>query len=111
MRKGPYFLIQAIFSIVITSLIWFMMFNFLDVAVNDMETLSGATFSPFIVLILGGIFYLILTIIYIVIGAKKIDDWRPWMIAVNIAIHIVMFFLGFLGASYFTALTAPNLLT
>jgi hypothetical protein len=58
-----------------------------------------------------GIFYLILTIIYIVIGAKKIDDWRPWMIAVNIAIHIVMFFLGFLGASYFTALTAPNLLT
>ena len=111
MGKGPYFVIQGVCSIVITSLIWFMMFNFLDVALNATDTLSTTTFSPFIVLALGGVFYLILTVIYIIIGSKKVDDWRPWMIIISIVIHIVMFGLGFLGASYFAAMTSPYLFT
>lgn len=114
MGKGPYFWLQAIMSLIITSLIWFMCFNFLDVAVNDLENVTSATFSPFIVLLIGGIFYMILTIIYIIIGVRKVDDWRPWMIIVSIVIHIGMFFLGFLGASFFAtfsmALGAPSLL-
>ena len=115
MGKGAYFFIQAILSFILSSLIWYMCFNFLSIATNDLENISGATFSPFIVLLIGGVFYMILTVIYIIIGVRRIFDWRPWMIAVNIAIHISMFFLGFLGASYFAAITmamgAPDLLS
>ena len=93
MRKGPYFVIQAVLSLFITTMIWYMHLNFLDLAVNE-ETLTGTTLSPFIVA---------LTIVYIIIGAKRLDDWRPWVIAVNIVIHIVMFGLGFLTSTLFAA--------
>jgi len=107
MRKGPYFVIQAVLSLFITTMIWYMDMNFLDVAVND-ETVTGATFSPFIVLLIGGAFYLALTIVYIIIGAKRMDDWRPWMIAINIVIHIVMFGLGLFAATIFAAFSMVN---
>ena len=108
MRKGPYFLIQAVLSLFITTVIWYMTLNFLDVAVND-EVVTNATFSPFIVLIIGGVFYLALTVVYIIIGAKRIEYWRPWMIAVNVAIHIAMFFLGMFAATYLSAVSATFL--
>ena len=107
MRKGPYFVIQAVLSLFITTMIWYMHINFLDVALND-EVLTTTTFSPFIVLLIGGAFYLVLTIVYIIIGAKRMDDWRPWMIAINIAIHIVMFGLGFFAAAMFAAFSIAN---
>ena len=102
MRKGPYFVIQAVLSLFITTMIWYMSINFLDVAVNT-EELSGTLLSPFIVLLIGGVFYLALTIVYIIIGAKRLDDWLPCVIAVNIVIHIVMFGLGFLTSTLFAA--------
>ena len=114
MRKGPYFVFQAIMSFIISSLIWYMCFNFLGIATNALETISSATFSPFIVLLIGGVFYILLTVVYIIIGVRRIFDWRPWILGVNIAIHISMFFLGFMGGSYFAAITmamgAPEIL-
>ena len=107
MRKGPYFIIQAVLSLFITTMIWYMDFNFLDVATNA-EELNATLVSPFIVLLIGGAFYLALTIVYIIIGAKRMDDWRPWMIAINIAIHIVMFILGFFAATLFTVFSMAN---
>ena len=53
MKKGTYFFIQAVLSIFITTVIWYMTMNFLDVAVND-EVVTSATFSPFIVLLMYG---------------------------------------------------------
>lgn len=105
MRKGPYLIFQAIISFIISSLIWYMCFNFLGVATNNLESINSTTLSPFIVLLIGGVFYMILTVVYIIIGVRRLDDWRPWILVINIVIHIVMFFLGFLGASYFTAIT------
>ena len=105
MKKGTYFFIQAVLSIFITTVIWYMTMNFLDVAVND-EVVTSATFSPFIVLLIGGVFYIALTVAYIIIGARRLDDWRPWMIAVNVAIHIAMFFLGMFAATYLSAVSA-----
>lgn len=107
MRKGPYFLIQAVLSIFITTMIWYMHLNFLDLAVNE-ETLTGTTLSPFIVLLIGGAFYLLLTIVYIIIGVKRLDDWRPWVLVVNIVIHIVMFGLGFIASAFFAAYSMLN---
>lgn len=108
MRKGPYFIIQAVLSLFITTMIWYMSECFLDVAVN-VEELSGTLLSPIIILVIGGAIYLALTIVYIVIGAKKMDDWRPWMIAVSIVIHIAMFFLGFMASAFLAAATIPFL--
>ncbi len=114
MRKGPYFVFQAIMSFIISTLIWYMSFNFLGLATNNLETINSTTLSPFIVLLIGGVFYMLLTVVYIIIGVKRIDDWRPWVLVINIVIHIGMFFLGFMGASYFTAITitmgGPNIL-
>lgn len=114
MRKGPYFFIQAVLSIFITTVIWYLTLNFLDVAVND-EVVTNATFSPFIMLIIGGVFYLALTIVYIIIGVKRLDDWRPWVVVINIVIHIAMFIVGLFAASYFAAVSmtflgGPNLI-
>lgn len=106
MRKGPYFIIQAVLSLFISTMIWYMSECFLDVAIN-VEELSGTLFSPIIILVIGGAIYLALTIVYIVIGAKRMDDWRPWMIAVSIVIHIAMFGLGFLASAFLAVASIP----
>ena len=108
MRKGPYFIIQAILSLFISTMIWYMSECFLDVAVN-VEELSGVLLSPILIIVVGGAIYLALTIVYIIIGAKRMDDWRPWMIAVSIVIHIAMFFLGFMASAFLAAATMPCL--
>ena len=40
MKKGTYFFIQAVLSIFITTVIWYMTMNFLDVAVNDEQRMA-----------------------------------------------------------------------
>lgn len=107
MRKGPYFVIQAILSLFISTMVWYMHLNFLDLAVNE-ETLTGTTLSPFIVIFIGGAFYLLLTIVYIIIGVKRLDDWRPWVLVINIVIHIVMFGIGFFASVFFAAFSMLN---
>ena len=104
MIKGPYFIIQDVLSLFITTMIWYMSYSFLDVALSADE-LNGTLLSPYIIVLIGGAFYLLLTVVYIILGAKRIDDWRPWMIAVNIAIHVVMFGLGFVTGAFLAALT------
>ena len=108
MRKGPYFIIQAVLSLFISTMIWYMSECFLDVAVN-VEELSGTLLSPILILVIGGLFYLALTIVYIIIGAKRMDDWRPWMIAVSIVIHIAMFWLGFMASAFLAVSSMPFL--
>ena len=44
--------------------------------------------------LIGEALYLILTIVYIIIGAKRIRGWKPTAIIGNIVIHILMFAIG-----------------
>ena len=98
MRRGTFFFIQAVVSLIITSLIWYMTLNFLDIAMNDIDAhgivVTDATKSPFLVFAGGIAAYLILTVIYIIIGAKHVQDWRPSAIIVCILIFIFMFIFG-----------------
>lgn len=98
MRRGTFFFIQAIVSLVITSLIWYMEVGFLEVAMNDINAhgivVTEATKSPFLVFAGCVAVYLILTIVYIIIGARKVQDWRPSAIIVSILICIFMLIFG-----------------
>ena len=98
MRRGTFFFIQAIVSLVITSLIWYMEVGFLEVAMNDINAhgivVTDATKSPFLVFAGCVAVYLILTIVYIIIGARRVQDWRPSAIIVCILICIFMLIFG-----------------
>ncbi len=98
MRRGTFFFIQAIVSLVITSLIWYMEVGFLEVAMNDINAhgivVTDATKSPFLVFAGCVAVYLILTIVYIIIGARKVENWHPSAIIVSILICIFMLIFG-----------------
>ena len=98
MKRGTFFLIQAIVSLIITSVIWYMTVDFLDIAMNDINAhgivVTDATKSPFLVFAGGIALYFVLTVIYIIVGAKTVRDWRSSAIIVCILIHIFMFVLG-----------------
>ena len=47
----------------------------------------------------GSIFYLLLTIAYIVLGCKKVEDFGFWMIVIAVAVSIVTVVLGFFVAT------------
>ena len=98
MSKGLYYFIQAIFSLVITSINWYMTLNFMDVALFDIEAygivVTDATKSPFYMFMIGMAFYFIITVVYIIIGAKKVQGWKPTVIIGSIVIHILMFIGG-----------------
>jgi len=98
MRKGTFYFIQAIVSLIITSLIWYMTVYFLEIAMNDINAhgivVTDATKSPFLVFAGGMALYLILTVIYVIIGAKHVQDWRPSAIIGSILIFIFMIVFG-----------------
>ena len=98
MKKGTFFFIQAIVSLVITSLIWYMTVNFLDIAMNDIDmhgiVVTDATKSPFLIFAGCIAIYFILTVVYIIIGAKHVRDWSPSAIIVRILIFVFMLIFG-----------------
>ena len=98
MRKGTFYFIQAIVSLIITSLIWYMTVYFLEIAMNDINAhgivVTDATKSPFLVFAGGMALYLILTVIYVIIGARHVQDWRPSAIIGSILIFIFMIVFG-----------------
>ena len=48
----------------------------------------------------GAAIYLVLTIIYMVLGYKKVKDWKVWMFLVSILVCVVCGCLGAAGAIY-----------
>ena len=91
MSKGSYFGIQSLWSLVLSSLVWygFLKNAHFDFFNNNDDSLAG------MILFFGAILYLVLTIIYIIIGYKKVKKWKAWMIVVSLLIGVV---IGFLGA-------------
>ncbi len=98
MRRGTFFLIQAIVSLILTTIIWYATVDFLEIAMNDINAqgivVTDATKSPFLVFAGGLALYFVLTVIYIIVGAKTVRDWRPSAIIVCILINILMLVLG-----------------
>lgn len=90
MRKGSYFGIQAVWSLVLSSLVWygFLKNAHFDFFGNKDDSLAG------MILFFGALLYLVLTIIYIVIGYKKVKNWKVWMIVVSLIMGVAIAFLG-----------------
>ncbi|MCR5328078.1 MAG: hypothetical protein K6E12_04360 [Saccharofermentans sp.] len=94
MSRRAYYIIQALWSIIYSSILWFaFMFT---TTVNPVE--EGNNTLAFIFLFGGPVLYLVLTIVYIIIGVKKIEDWSFFVLIISIVINIVMGILGFFGA-------------
>jgi len=96
MKKGVYFIIQLIWSFLLSSLVWYLFLKnaSFDFYHNSDETLEG------IFLFVGAAVYFVLTVVYMIIGYKKVQNWRAWMIPVSIVICAGCVFLGACGVVY-----------
>ncbi len=96
MRRTVYFALDAIWSFVVSTLIWWfalsnMTFDFYH---NSDDTLGG------VILVAGAVLYVIITVAYIVIGFKKVRAWQWWMGVIAVLISAGMGFAGIFGATY-----------
>lgn len=98
MKKSAYFIIQVLWSIVLSTVIWFftLMNASFDFYGNSDNSLSG------MIIFFGGAVYLVLTIIQIVVGAFKVKDWHWWIILISLLIAGAMAFLGIFVVVYGT---------
>ena len=98
MKKSVYFIIQILWSLVVSTVIWYLglknaSFDFYH---NSDNTLAG------MIIFYGAIVYLILTIVQIIIGAIKVKNWRWWVILVSLFIAGACAFLGIYVVAYGT---------
>jgi len=96
MRKSVYFIIQIVWSLILSTGVWYLslMNASFDFYGNSNDSLMG------VFLIIGAALYLILTIVQIVVGIKKIKDWRWWVILVSLLIAVAVAFIGAFVAIY-----------
>lgn len=90
MKKSLYFFIQVLWSIIYSTVIWYFSIKnaSFDFYHNSDDSLAG------MIIFYGAIIYLILTIVQIIIGAKKVKNWRWWIILVSLVIAAACAFLG-----------------
>ena len=98
-NKWAYFIVQFVLSLIITSLTWYM---FLIIGMNEVET----SFTSLIALLVGTLVHIVLTIIYILFGWKRVEEWKWWCILVSAGINIITFFIGIEGAVVISYLIA-----
>ena len=96
MSKGAYFGIQALWSFVVSSVIWFIFFK--NMTIDFYHNTSGELEG--FILFVGILIYLILTILYIILGYKKVKNWKAWMILVSIVIGAGIGFLSIPAVVY-----------
>ena len=96
MKKPAYYIIQFLWAFILAAIICF---GFINTA-----SVNGNNHTAAIMLFGGGAFYLLLTIAYIVLGWKKVEDYGVGMTIVSVAINIVSLVLGFFAATGLTYL-------
>lgn len=96
MSKSVYFIIQIVWSLILSTGVWYLslMNASFDFYGNSNDSLMG------VILIIGAALYLILTIVQIVVGIKKVKDWRWWVILVSLLIAVAVAFIGAFVAIY-----------
>lgn len=96
MSKSVYFIIQIVWSLILSTGVWYLslMNASFDFYGNSNDSLMG------VILIIGAALYLILTIVQIVVGIKKVKDWRWWVIPVSLLIAGAVALIGAFVAIY-----------
>ncbi len=96
MKKGTYFIIQFLWSFILSTVIWYF-----SLKNASFDFFGNSDDSLFVIILLGGAaVYLVLTILYMIIGYKKVKGWKAWMIFVSLLISAGCGFLGAEGAIY-----------
>lgn len=90
MKKSVYFIIQILWSIVLSTVVWYVG---LKNASFDFYHNSDNTFAG-MVMFVGAVIYLVLTLVQIGVGVKKVKNWRWWVILISLVIAGLMAFLG-----------------
>ena len=91
MKKPAYFIIQVLWSFILAAIIWF---GFISTAsVDGDNTIAKIIFFG------GSIFYLLLTVAYVVLGFKKVEDYGIGMAIVTVLINVATPVLGFFCAT------------
>lgn len=98
MKKPVYFIIQIIWSLIVSTVIWYLgiknaSFDFYH---NSDNFLAG------MIIFGGAVIYLILTLIQIGVGVKAVKNWRWWMIPISLFIAGAIAFLGIFVVAYGT---------
>ena len=98
MKKSVYFTIQIIWSLIVSTVIWYLgiknaSFDFYH---NSDNSLAG------MIIFGGAVIYLILTLIQIGAGVKAVKNWRWWMIPISLFIAGAIAFLGIFVVAYGT---------
>ena len=90
MKKSAYYIIQILWSIVFSTIIWYVALKnaSFDFYGNGDNSVTGMA------IVIGGIVYLVLTFVQIGVGAFKVKDWHWWVILISLVIAGVMAFLG-----------------
>ena len=96
MSKSAYFWLQALWSFIVSSFVWYFTLKHVsfDFYGNSSDDLAWMIFLA------GSAVYIVLTILYMILGYKKVKDWRGWMILVSFLICVAIGFLGSMGAIY-----------
>ena len=99
MRKLIYFIIQILWSLVLSTAVWYLFFVYAFSEHSDNTTAGVALFA-------GGVVYIIRTLVQIIAGIRKVKEWRWWVILVSVLIAAAIAFIGSL-----IALVGPELIT
>lgn len=98
MKKSTYFIIQVIWSVVLSSAVWYLTLinTHFDFYHNSDDTLAG------MIIFFGSVVYVILTVVQIIFGVKKVKKWRWWVIPVSLLIAAAAAFGGLYVVVYGT---------
>ena len=96
MKKPAYFIIQIIWSLILSSAIWYLTLKNtkFDFYHNSDNSLAGMFFC------IGSAIYIILTIVQIAVGVKKVKEWRWWVILISLLIAAATAFGGLFVVVY-----------
>ena len=95
MKKVLYFIVQLIISLLISSLNWYLF----SMSIRYTEGTIDVNATPAILFLSGLAVLLIFTVVYIIIGWKKVEEWRWWCILISAAINIASVIVGYWGAT------------
>lgn len=96
MKRSVYFIIQIVWSFILSTVVWYLTlansrFDFYG---------NGDNTAPGVIIFVGAAVYVILTIVQIGVGVKKVKGWRWWVILISLLIAGAMAFLGLYAAVY-----------
>lgn len=96
MGKGAYFFVQIIWQFLFATMFWFVyLYNASISSAGD-----GDATTSLIMTVGGPGLYLLLTIVYMVFGSRKVSRWRGYLIIVVILFTLAMAVAGFYAASF-----------